>query len=327
MTDKSKISFVLRKINISEINLNDRSLCFRFFTEPSRALRDSIKRFGIIYPPLLLACGNTYQILDGFQRIDAASICDMESICCKVSSGFFDELEKISFALSIFLSPGPPHLLDQSTIIKRLNSCIDEDIIINNILPLLGYPPSKKVLDRLVPLSELGERLGKALLDGKISQEMALHLMRLSKKEREQIGSLFLYFGYSQSKQFEIIENLNNISMREGISLIDILIELGWDEAEKTEVKNKALAGEVLRKRLRSICYPTISNMEAVWRRKWKTLHLPPSISLTPPPFFESDAYKISFAFKNADEFREKIEELKVIGEKEEWNELFSKKI
>lgn len=318
--------FHLKSIDFSSIDLEDRSFCFRFFHEPSDVLIESVRKYGVISAPLLRLKDDKYKVLDGFGRLKAARICRVKKVICKLYEAPIKEWDLACFILSLFLSDGPPHILDQGIILARMCKLFGTDRVIKDVLPLLGHPPSLKVLARLLPLSGMDDALGRSLLDGRINQDMALRLMEIESDTRKYISSFFLYFDFSQSKQFEILEYLTDISARENRSLIEILQEMGWGgNRQKSTDENIVKAGEAFRRRLKERRNPIISGLEKEWKSKIKSLQLPPSISLNPPPYFEGGTYRISFTFKNLKDFQGKIGELKALSEKDAWTKIFPK--
>lgn len=318
--------FKLKSISLSDIDLDDRGFCFRFFHRPSNVLVESVKFYGIICAPLLHLEDDKYKVLDGFKRLEAARLCNAEKVLCKVCEAPIRKWDLALFVLSIFLSGGPPHILDQGVILARMCGLFGKDRVIKVILPLLGHTPNPKVMARLLPLSGLDDKLGNALLDGSINQDMALRLVEMEPCTRQLISSLFLYFGFSQSKQFEILEYLTDISARENRSLTDILQEMGWHRnRQKQAEKNRVKAGEEFRSRLRERRNPIISGLERDWKGRIKSLQIPPSVSLNPPPYFEGGTYRINFTFKTFMDFQEKIAQLKALSEKDAWKKIFPK--
>jgi ParB family chromosome partitioning protein len=315
----------LKEIELSKINLKDRRYDFRFFHNLPDFFVDSIKKLGIISPPLVYLEKNMYYVLDGFRRLDAARLCDIKNVFCQIYKGPKEAWDLAMIVFSIRLSSGLPHILDQATILFRLSESFSHDRIIHTILPVLGYSTSPKVLSRLLPLARMEESIGEALLEGMINQDMALRLMDLKPDARLHIVSLFIYYRYSQSKQFEILEHLLDISTKESRSLIDILKDLGWDaEYQKSAEENRSVEGEIFRRRLREKRFPVLFGLEEQWKHKIKSLHLPPSIMLNPPPYFEGGTFRIRFTFKDIKGFQQKLKELKALGEKDAWIELFS---
>jgi len=307
-------------VDISRIDLSNRQFSLHFFRQPPPSLIESVKHFGIVYPPLVLASGSGFQVLDGFMRIEAARMCGADAIPCSVCTENLDHWDLAWFLLSITLSRGLPHIPDTAVILQRMTALFDQDCVVRDILPLLGLQPSIKVLQRLIPLSGMDEEMGRALLDGRINHDMALRLMELESHVRSRISTLFLHFRYSQSKQFEILDNLLDVAGREHVSPVQILEEIGWNEEEpEPSGGNRTAAGEALRGRLRKRRYPTMADLEGVWKTKIRSLRLPPSISLKPPSSFEGSTYRISFAFKTLEEYREMIARLKDMGEQDEW--------
>ncbi|MGA1863691.1 MAG: ParB N-terminal domain-containing protein [bacterium] len=318
--------FCLQTIDLSSIDLDDRRFSYRFFQRPSNDLIDSVRRHGIIYSPLVSIMDDTYKVVDGFRRIEAARSCHKKKVLCKVFESPFEEWDLACFILSLFLSAEPPHILDQGVILSRFCRLFDQDRVINHILPLLGHPPNRKVLERLVPLAGMEEDLGRALLDGRINHDMALRLMEMESGTREHISSFFLYFAFSQSKQFEILEYLMDISGRENRSLTEILKETGWTGNRQEQAdRNTVKVGEAFRRRLRERRNPIISGMEREWNNKIASIHLPPSVSLSPPPYFEGGTYRLSFTFNDLISLQEKMEDLKDLIKKDEWRKIFPK--
>jgi hypothetical protein len=65
--------------------------------------------------------------------------------------------------------------------------------------------------------------------------------------------------------------------------------------------------------------------LEKEWKNKIASLHLPPSISLRPPPYFEGGTYRLSFTFNDLIGLQEKMEGLKNSIKKDEWQKIFPK--
>jgi hypothetical protein len=155
---------------------------------------------------------------------------------------------------------------------------------------------------------------------------MALRLMEMESGTRKHISSFFLYFAFSQSKQFEILEYLMDISGRENKPLTEILKEAGWSgNRQKPGDENTVKAGETFRRRLRERRSPTMSGLEREWKKNIASLHLPPSITLSPPPYFEGGTYRLSFAFNDLMGLQKKMEGLKALIKKDEWHKIFPK--
>ena len=321
-TDKP-VRHSLESIDISRIDLSNRQFSLHFFRQPPPSLVESVKRFGIVYPPLVRVSGSGFQVLDGFLRIEAARLCRRDVIPCSVCTKCLDHWHLARFLLSITLSHGLPHILDSAVILNKMIALLPQDRVIRDILPLLGLKPNMKVLQRFLPLSGLDEEMGRALLAQRINHDMALRLMELEPEVRSRVSTLFLQFRYSQSKQFEILDNLLDIAAREQVSPVQILEETGWNgKGLEPPGENRAAAGDALRIELRKRRYPTIADLERAWRTKIKSLRLPPSISLSPPSSFEGSTYRISFAFKTMEEYRELLSRLKDMGEQDDWTQL-----
>ena len=309
-------NFLLSEICLENINWEDRSFSYHFFDEPSCELINSIKKWGPLTPPLLRPKANqSYQIVLGFNRISALKSLNYKKIPCQIINRRNDKDDGNLWELVIseYLCSGKSHIFDQSVILNKILKIYNKDRLISDILPLFNLPKSSNVLDQIIPLIDLEEELAKSVLLDKISLHMALRLLKLESFERLYLGRFFIYYKFSKSKQFEILEYLLDLKKIFSLEIDQLLAKIGWEISNSScdiETKNLPQSAEQIRLKIRSLRYPKLTSLEKEYNSAIKSLKLAHGINLKPPPFFEGNTFQLNITYQSKEILKQKIIEL-----------------
>ncbi|MGA1824924.1 MAG: ParB/RepB/Spo0J family partition protein [bacterium] len=322
--------YSIQTININTINFEDTTFSCRFFDKPNDMLTESIKKWGLLTSPLLRQTDDhRYQIILGFQRLKVIKRLNYKEITCFVIKKRNDPSVKALWEIIIseLLSTGNMNLFDQSVLFNKILQYFPKQWVTDNILPLFGLSPSAHILDRICPLIDLEQELALAVLEDQISQQMAIRLLNLSSPERLCLGRLFVTYKYSKSKQFEILEHvldLKAIHSKEIDKLIYKVEETFSEQMHQMTAFNLPQKAELIRNKIRSWRYPTLTDLEEHYDKAIKSLKLGQGISLKPPSFFEGNTFQISITFQTIETLLDKITQLNTnIGsQKKIWHEI-----
>ena len=171
---------------------------------------------------------------------------------------------------------------------------------------MLGLPQKEKAFSRIVQLADLEKDIAQDLAAEKINPEMALRLLKLPAPERIQIYRFLRQLPFTTSQQFEVLEYIQEICLRDQIPVQKILTnQLILDIlAKDQDQRQKALAVKIY---LRKKRYPRLTTKEHEFAQEKKNLRLPEHLELYPPAHFEHGNYKFELKFADFSEFERQV--------------------
>jgi len=299
---------------------------FRYGPLPS-VLKDSIRAIGIVNPPFIRVSGNTAQLIQGRQRIQAAHELDAEGqIQVKVfQDNELSEVESFNLCFYENVSTRPLNVMEKSTVIRILISQLkkSENEIIETYFPFLRLPPKPVIINQMMRLEKL-PAIAKDLLAAELLQlDAALDLLEFDEIDRNILLGWIKDWRLGINAQKKLIRLSWDILKRKNISVhqfimegsIKNLLEGNWNPSQKWAR---------LEAELKCLRYPQLSRMESDFQAVKKELRIPPSISLHAPAYFEETDYLIQFHFKNHQELDEAVNVLKrTAAENEKLKTLF----
>jgi ParB family chromosome partitioning protein len=284
-------------VPLSAINLNDRT--FLITTDTAHDdLSVSIKSVGLMNPPFLIHKASGYRIVTGFRRINACHCLGWPDIDAKVLKPDTPELECVKLAVSDNSFQRPLNLIETSRSISLIRSLIEEDEIFMKTATQLGLPNNLAVLKKMEILCHLPRSIQQGVLSESISLAMALDLGKLKNDAGCIFAEIFDTLKLSLNKQREILTLVEEITVREDLSIQDLFQEkevkdiIAADDLDRTQ-KTRNLRQYLKRRR-----YPEITNAKKNFERCMKKLKLGPGLQLIPPRNFEGQTYALHLYFE-----------------------------
>ncbi len=154
-------------LNLSEIDISDRTFLFSY-PEKTSFLLESIKKIGLIQPPLLYPSKEKYQIICGEGRIKALKSLNFSSIPSLIFSEPKNPKELLLISLESNLFRGL-NLVEKSLFIKRALNFFSPEEILKDLLPKLGYSSHPKWFFFLEKIANLEENFKNLLILGKLT--------------------------------------------------------------------------------------------------------------------------------------------------------------
>ena len=294
-------------VDLKSIDPDDATfrLSYGFYLEP---LKESIRRIGLINPPLLRKRPDgRYQIVSGYKRILALKELGISSAACQLVSpepgddaclllGFYDNISHREF-----------NPIEKSMAINRLLAHYSEEMIVRDFLPLLKLQPHITQLRAYQTLCLLDTGIRDAIIDGIIDVQSALRLSRQDPESQECLAQLLVDLRLSVSKQAEVINCVVEIGLRDGVSPQTVTSDLEIRSILTNDKLNRPQKGDAVLRLLREKRYPRLTAKERQVKGALNRIKLPPGASITPPPFFEDDHYCLSVCFTGWEELKEKL--------------------
>ena len=312
---------VLRKIRIDTIDSRDHFFSMTFHPN-LECLRKSIGQVGLLQPIIIRekSQGSGCQVVCGFKRLTACEQLGMEEIeafsCRKSELG---DLEGFHMALQENLTTRGLNLIEKSMVLHKLNHQfgLSKESIARDYMPMLGLQPNPKILEKVSQLVQLRAEIGRYIVEEEVSLGNATQLLEFSPEDQAEIGRLVSELKLGENKLKEVLTFLREISLRDGMTVRELV--RGEIEAIASDVSlSRVQKTHRIRRWLREMRYPQLTEMEKAFREKRKGLALSPGIFLQPPPYFEGDTFRLEFGFRDVGEFKAIVSKLMEASERKE---------
>lgn len=291
-------------INLSRIHADDHT--FRITTrENVDDLMDSIQNVGILNLPLLMEKGPEYIILCGFRRIEACRRLGWSGIRSRILDSDTKKLKCTRYAITDNASQRPLNLIETSRSIQMLSPFFSDINELSQEMSILGLPDHPSVIKKIKDICLLPKSIQNGILSDTISLAMALELGKMPKNVGEDFVKLFNFLKPSLNKQREIIIQVKEISLREGIPMERVLENHHLTSILTHEDLDKNQKTEKIRNYLKQRRFPTISRTEKIFEKHLKKLNLGKGVKLIPPHNFEGTTYMLKFSFNSLNELKE----------------------
>jgi ParB family chromosome partitioning protein len=303
----------LHPVPLSAIDLADRTYCLTPWetVPPGDALLTSIRRFGILHPPILQQIeDNSHCVVAGRKRIIAAQhLAPDRAIFCRIIPADLDKTAIFLLILEEANAGTPLNIVEQIVFFEKLLQAASMDEAIP-MLELLGYKPQKHILMNLLKLRSLSAAVLQAMHAGTVHQKNAGKLLHFSIPDQELIVQLITALHFGGSKQQKLIELGMELIMRKGLPLKKILADFPSADALEQPL-NIPQHGAALLSWLYDQCCPQLSLAENNFNRRVGRLDLPPTMRIDHSPAFENEELTLSLRFPDWDSLEEVVKEIR----------------
>ncbi|MDP2862745.1 MAG: ParB/RepB/Spo0J family partition protein [Desulfobacterales bacterium] len=291
-------------IHISSIDIEDHT--FRITTEENiEGLSGSIKNAGLINSPIVIRKKSGYTVISGFRRIRSAVNLGWTNISARTIESDADRFECAKLAITDNSLQRQLNLIEISRCYKMLSGlCKEKDLPAT--ASQLGLPDNSDLSGKIIRLCDLPEPLQQYILSGSVSMVMALELVKPEYNGSGiQFAEIFDNLKLSLNKQREFLTLSYEIAAREGISVLELINGVDFQNILSDEDSDRNRKTHKIRQYLKSRRFPAIMKAEDNFRRNLKKLALTGGIKLIPPADFEGNTFIISMEFKTTSEFDE----------------------
>ncbi len=307
-------------LSLAKIYLKDERfrISYYFSTE---GLMNSLKKIGLINPPLVTFRNHRFILVTGWKRVLACLQLSFPSIPVRINEEK-DDLQNFLIAIHENLATRDFSLIEKAEIIRRLKALgMKKSHIMRDYLPLLDIPAASSFYEEFLTLAELESDLKKVIHEKDIPFSVIQIFLGLKPGVRWLVMPILTPLG--QNKQKEILEDLQEISQRESIEAEEILKSreiLSIQSSDKLSPLQKA---DRIRAWLRKRRYPSFSSWKESFDSTLRKMGWPKEIALKHSLFFEDEDISVAFGFKNKKEFEERVSKLKKMASKKEFNKIF----
>ena len=174
-----------------------------------------------------------------------------------------------------------------------------------------GMQNSQQALDRIKPLVEMPEFLQRSVLEGTMAVSIAAQGCRRGAGEARGINDLFRQISPGLNVQRELVTMLSEISRRDDLPVTRLLKNEAVGTILGDETMSRPQKLQAIRNHLKKKRFPSLCKREDTYRRMLKSLKLNPRIQVLPPPFFESNTYRVTLNVDSRAQLRALLPELR----------------
>src|SRR3989337_300090 len=217
----------LDNILISKIDFDDDTYLLGSRID-SPLLLYSIKEIGLINPPILRDKNHVYQIISGYKRLKACKELGIEEVFSRVcKSGEISSEEW----LKIVFYENQERLSDMERaelLLKFKRLCgLEQNELIQRVLPILGIVPSRKNFEKYKRLAELEREIKDAFYSQKISIEQVIILSEMPSPIRiEILNRVLLKSKMNTNETREVVREIIDITARDKRDVKEIIDEI-----------------------------------------------------------------------------------------------------
>jgi hypothetical protein len=308
----------LKMIPTTHIDLEDKTFLITFLPE-LKPLLASVQCVGLLEPLLVRERDDgRYQLICGFKRAEALRLLGVPEVEALVyPQGALTDIQALLLQIGHNLVR-PLNLVEKAqTLVKLLALGVPERKVIDQYLPLIGLQPTVRILKQVTDLMGLERGLQEYLVREDLTLSTSVLFLSLDMKGQRAILPLLEALRPGENRVKEIISFLREISLRDGVPIPSLLArgDIGEIISDKETPRPQRI--EHLRRVLKKMRFPRLTAMEDKFTVYKQSLSLPPQISFHPPPFFESEEFRMELRFKDLSAFRELVTKLHQISEGE----------
>lgn len=291
------------EVALADIDFNNREYEL-FSSVPGSNLEQSISSVGLLNPVKLIKNIKNYTVLTGWKRLHVINKLNYPSVPSQIYKE--NELTPLQVFTYIYIDNKDRFTeLEKAELLNRLLSSGDmsKEEIINEFLPLIGLNPSLNNLNKYRSIALLEKELKEACFNELVTFEQ-LHL--LSETDDPQFRTGF-YSHFLRNNRFnnnetrDLLKDVQAICIRSAQSIDDLAKQILKEKQDKNTI----------RKLVKSLCYPKLTDTEQKYNEIVKELNLGSSSRLINHPYFESNDLELRIKFKNQEDLISELESLK----------------
>ncbi|UCF93206.1 MAG: ParB N-terminal domain-containing protein [Desulfobacterales bacterium] len=283
--------------------MNSEDQTFHITTERNTGnLIESIQQVGLMIPPILKEKFSEYIIVSGFRRVAACRSLGWTRIRAKIVDPACGMDECVKLAITDNALQRPLNLVETSRSLHLLSGQIKDRAGLTEAASSFGLPDNLAVIQKLLKICLLPTPIQNNILAGSLSLSTALAISRFEPETALALAKIFETLRISLNKQKEILSLVQEIALREGIPLRQLLEEERINSILRDEELDRNSKARKLRSYLRERRYPVISKAEARFAEYAGQLKLNDALKLTPPPNFEGTTYTFTLRFETRSE-------------------------
>jgi ParB-like chromosome segregation protein Spo0J len=320
-------TMIFEEIPLNTIDYEDET--FRISEDLDLAsMIPSLQAVGLIHPVVLVesATPSNFMIVCGFRRLHGLrSVGSDMTLAGTLKSTEHSRLELFLKAIWDNLSHREMAPLEAARILYKLRNelGLENDILVERFLPLLGLSPHRNVLQGYLHLHQLHPELRSQLNAGQLTLSSAERLAQAAPEIQAGAARTLGKVRLSASLQREVLDLAEDLAAITNTTLTDVFdqpeIQAVGDDARLSAFQK----GEKIHGYLYALRNPRIAKARENFQAEKAGLALPGTVRISADPFFETPRLRVEFDVASPRAFRETIDALATACRKASLDRLF----
>ena len=307
----------LETVNLQDIDRDDELFSINFEPDLGR-LKTSVEQIGMVAPIWLRRKRRGFQIINGFRRFDVARMVGETHLQALIwEEEILDDRSAFEMGLHENALTRPLNIAEKALVLDKLLGpfSVPRDEAVRVYLPLMGLEPHESVLNTVLVINTFSPDVKRYAVSRRLSLANMGLLAMFSPREREALCQFLSPLRVGENVLKEILTFTREICRRDRMEIEGLIS----DQRISKVFSDSRLSGpqkiQTLRSLLRTKRYPRFSGLEERFMRWRKGITVSPQVTISPPPFFEGDRFKVAFSFKNREDYQAIVEDLRSLSQ------------
>ncbi|NQV49683.1 MAG: hypothetical protein HQ507_04270 [Candidatus Marinimicrobia bacterium] len=293
------------KITVKELTTIGPTIHSSFSALPFK--RDKLPSGRLSKPVLAYQTHSCIKIVGDIYRFQACQDSGQETVAAYLIQESESSLELLRLVIEYY---SPMTLMDKALLTKTaLELGVQRPILAEHLLSEMNLPPREKLIDQLLFLLKLPSSLQTFILEKDLSLKRAL-IFKRADQHLDWVEQLISNLKIGINMSAEIIQNIWEMSKRDGVDFKAKAEEMGLWEMAYTEIEDTRFAVIDIRAKINAARFPTLDKAGHDLSQRLAAINLPSQVKVKWDPYFEQQGVDISFHAKNDTELDDVIEKL-----------------
>ena len=309
-------------IQLQEVDWDDTSCLITYGPLPEKLIL-SIQTVGLIQKPVLQRKSDgLFRIICGSRRLAVCRHLGLDPVSCEVLSTSTSPVAGLRMAIYDNIAQRGLNPVEKSLVLTKMAQHVNQSQLVQEFMPLLDLEPSDTLCGRYMQLSPLEEPILDAIARGTLHERIGFLLSPLEKEDRLAFFNFFQELPFSVSVQEELVETVVEIGQRDNFPPRQVLYSAEVNELRRAHKRPARQRAQQIRRQLQAWRAPRLTARRERFDREARDLGLPSEVRLIPPPYFEGDAFRLEFGFRDVGEFKAIVSKLMEASERKELGEM-----
>ncbi|MDZ7642592.1 MAG: ParB/RepB/Spo0J family partition protein [Desulfurivibrio sp.] len=272
-------------------------------------LAASLRRVGLLQPPLVLAAGqNNWPVVAGHSRLQlAALVLGLKELPALVLPAACTPRQALAVALEALLARRHPTPMETAIFCHKMLSHEDATAIATAYLPRLGYAPTSSMVHRLAQLAAIETPLAAAIQQGRLQEKVAWELLELPQADRLALFELIDTLRLSVGNQKKLVNSCRELAGREQVTVRRLLEAAEIQTILGHPKMNPPQQSAALLEYLTARRFPRLTAAQKEFAEFRQGLKLPAHCQLEPTPSFEDERLHLTITLPNRQILQERL--------------------
>lgn len=300
------MSDIFCKIDLADIDFENKKYLLDLSDQAHACLTRAIKETGFTIPPVVKPSNHKYVIISGFNRIRAVTKLNIGQIWVQVLSENVSDPDCAKIAIASLSFKRPLMQVELIRSVNLLKPFLNDKQIATMSKALFNASISTHHIASLSKIGKLPDPALKLIQNRRLSIKAAKVLTQLDDKTAAAYMHIFGEIKASASKQHEIITCAKEIAAANQTTPHALLISDDIMQLIHNKDVDSVSRADQLRHFLFTQRYPELARERRRINDLIAALNFSTWAKITPPKYFESPYYQISFKVKNLKEYVKK---------------------